>query len=89
MKIAQPYRSPGEYQAYLKGVTAVAEAFGFSVDAKSWGGGIPTELDLEDALKGAPQDVYDQETANAEIPDAAAQPDSEGPSSNSEPGPSA
>ena len=84
MKIAQPYRSPSEYQAYLKGVTAVAEALGFSVDAKAWGGGIPTELDLEDALKSAPPDVYEQEAENAEIPDAATEPDSEGPSPNGE-----
>ena len=45
-KIAQPCRSPGDYQWYLNGVLAVATAFGYRVNADSWGGGIPNELTL-------------------------------------------
>ena len=97
MKIAQPYRCPSEFDAYLKGATAVANALHYDVDAKAWGGGIPTDLTLtsqfapddQDGPDEVPQDVYEQEAENAEIPDAATEPDSEGPSSNSEPSPSA
>lgn len=88
MKIAQPYRSPGEFQAYLKGVIEAAKAFGYDVDAESWGGGIPNDLTLV-AGAGVPKqfdDVYDQEAENAEIPDAATEPNSEGSSPDGEPG---
>jgi hypothetical protein len=92
MKIAQPYRSPSEYVAYLKGATAAANAFGHDVDSDSWGGGIPNDLTLtpQKIMGGPPEepvpDVYEQEAENAEIPDAATEPDSEGPPPNGESG---
>lgn len=76
--------------AYLKGATAAANALGYDVDSKSWGGGIPTDLTLgpQQIMGGqAPQpDVYEQEAENAEIPNAATEPDSEGSSPDGEPG---
>ena len=45
-KIVQPFRNPNEYSCYLEGVKAAAEAFGYKVDALSWGGGIPNDLTL-------------------------------------------
>jgi hypothetical protein len=91
MKIEQPYRSPSEYMAYLKGATAAANALGHDVDSKSWGGGIPIDLTLEpqQIMGGKPEeqpDLYEQEAENAEIPNAATEPDSEGSSSNGESG---
>lgn len=87
MKIAQPYRSPGEFMAYLKGATAAANALGYDVDSKSWGGGIPNDLTLNpQEIMGGQPDVYDQEAENAEIPDAATEPNSEGASPDGEPG---
>lgn len=87
MKIAQPYRSPSEYMAYLKGATAAANALGFAVDSEAWGGGIPTDLTLNpQKIMGGQPDVYDQEAENAEIPDAATEPNSEGSSPDGEPG---
>ena len=86
MKIAQPYRSPGEFRAYLEGATAAANAFGYDVDSESWGGGIPIDLTLVPG-PGVPKqsdDVYDQEAENAEIPDAATEPNSEGSSPDGE-----
>ncbi len=46
MKVAQPFRNPGEYAAYLEGVKATAALFGLKVDSQAWGGGIPTDLTL-------------------------------------------
>jgi hypothetical protein len=51
MKIPNPYRSPGEYTAWLAGVKAMAAATGFDVDADSWGGGIPNEVTVTSAIE--------------------------------------
>ncbi len=62
MKIPVTYRSPGEYTAWLAGVTAAAEATGFKVDAQAWGGGIPHEVTLTSAVEpetALPQDEPD------------------------------
>ena len=48
-KIPQPYRSPGDFACYLKGVTEAAKRFGFAVDSAAWGGGsVPIDLTLYD-----------------------------------------
>ena len=44
--IAQPFRNPSEYTAYLEGAKAAAEALGYKVDSAAWGGGIPIDLTL-------------------------------------------
>lgn len=49
MKVIQPFRSPGDYAAFLEGVKCTAALFGLKVDCVAWGGGIPTELTLYEA----------------------------------------
>lgn len=46
LKLRTPYRSPGEYQAWLRGVRDVAQVLDIFVDADAFGGGIPTYLSL-------------------------------------------
>lgn len=84
MKVNQPYRSPGEYQPYLAGVKATAALFGYSVDAESWGGGLPKDLTLlaEDMVPTPP--VTEPEAASAPIADATTEPDSAWPETDSE-----
>lgn len=85
IKIAQPYRCPGEYSAYKQGAEAAAEALGYRVDAESWGGGIPQELTLYQPSAEAATDVYEAEAENAEVPDPEPFADSEGAEADSEP----
>jgi len=61
MKIPVTYRSPGEYTAWLAGVTAAAEALHYNVDAQAWGGGIPNEVTI--TSKFAPEEEAPPTTA--------------------------
>lgn len=83
-KVDQPYRNPGEFQAYLDGVKATVEAMRpeLSVDADAWGGGIPTDLTIYKKAEPEPEplvvtalpkdapDVYAAEAETADIGDA-------------------
>lgn len=62
-KIPQPYRAVGEADAYIKGAKAAAEALGFHVDSKAWGGGVPMDLTLYEPSDVKPKVVeVDEET---------------------------
>lgn len=84
LKVVQPFRSPGEYTCYLAGVKAAADALGYAVDSEAWGGGLPCDLTLYPKPAEAAKDIYETEADNAEIPDAAAEEDSEGAETDSE-----
>ena len=77
LQLAVPYRSPGEYQAWLRGVRDVAQVLELPVDADAFGGGIPNFLTLT---------VPDEDVGEA-VTDTAAVPDSPGPAPDSEPEP--
>ena len=46
LKVIQPFRNPSEYQCFLEGVKRAAELFGYKVDSRAWGDGIPIDLTL-------------------------------------------
>jgi len=46
MKVIQPFRNPSDYNCFLEGVKRTAELFGYKVDSRAWGDGIPIDLTL-------------------------------------------
>lgn len=85
LKLRNPYRSPEEYQAWLRGVRDVAQALDIFVDADTFGGGIPDFLTL--TVPDVPiEEIVDGYFGEKDA-DTAAVPDSPGPALDSEPEP--